>query len=384
MYIGSPRGFVFAAHILGSQEVKMGVYKRPDSKKWWISFYQNGKRVREPVSTKKNEAEKVLTQRLNAINEGKHPVIKKRKDRKIKFVAFSETYLTDYSKPNKKSWKSDIHRLKPLIEYFGDFNLTDIENQHVAEYKKLRLQQTVKGRDKLISPATVNKEVKLLKNILKKAAKWKGIEIHDLELDLAAELPRERILPHKEIRQLIDNASPPLKYAIMVALNTGMRKGEILTLEWSNVNLERNFITVKAQENKSKRLKRIPINSELRKLFLKLKLSRDGNKYVFQNPLTGSRFIDFGRSWRSLLTRTGIDDMRFHDLRHTFASHFLMNGGDLYTLKEILGHKELNTTARYLTVTTDHKARAMEIFQVAETEPNIIDISGAGKEERTA
>jgi site-specific recombinase XerD len=76
--------------------------------------------------------------------------------------------------------------------------------------------------------------------------------------------------------------------------------------------------------------------------------------------------------------------MRFHDLRHTFASHFLMNGGDLYTLKEILGHKELNTTARYLTVTTDHKARAMEIFQVAEIEPNIIDISGADKEERTA
>jgi site-specific recombinase XerD len=71
-------------------------------------------------------------------------------------------------------------------------------------------------------------------------------------------------------------------------------------------------------------------------------------------------------------------------LRHTFASHFLMNGGDLYTLKEILGHKELNTTARYLTITTAHKAKAMEISQVPEIEPDIIDISGVVKEAMTA
>ncbi len=353
----------------------MGLYKRPDSNKWWISYYANGRRLREPISNSKREAEKVLTQRLNAINEGKHPVIKKRRNKKIRFAAFAETYISDYSKPNKKSWKTDIHRLKPLIQFFGDFYITDIESSHVAEYRKLRLQQKTGNQERLISPATVNKEVVLLKNILKKAAKWKGIVVHNLELDLAAELPRERILTHKEIRLLVDNANPPLKHAIVIALNTGARVGEILSMKWEHVNLEKNFITVTAQEAKSKRIRRIPINSELRKLFLKLKLTGAGNRYVLLNPLTGKPYRSFQRSWESLLKRTGIDNMRFHDLRHTFASHFLMNGGDLYTLKEILGHKELNTTARYLTITTAHKAKAMEIFVVAESDSNIIELN---------
>jgi integrase len=329
------------------------------------------------VSTKKNEAEKVLSQRLSTINEGKNPVLRNRKNKKIRFEVFAETYITDYSKPNKKSWKSDVYRLKALIPFFGDFYLTDIESSHVAEYKKLRLEQKVKNQEKLISQSTVNKEVKLLKNILKKAAKWKGIQIHDLELILAKEMPRERILTQKEMKLLVENANPPLKQAILMALNTGARAGEILSMRWDNVNLEQNFITINAQETKSKRIRRIPINSELRKVFLKLNLSRNGNKHIFQNPKTGNPYKTFQRSWESLLVTTGIDDMRFHDLRHTFASHFLMNGGDLYTLKEILGHKELNTTARYLTITTDHKARAMEIFQVAETETNIIPLREA-------
>ncbi len=364
----------------------MGVYKRQDSQKWWISYYHNGKRVREAVSSKKSEAEKVLTQRLNAINEGKHPVIKKRRNKKIRFAAFAETYISNYSKPFKKSWKSDIHRIKPLIQFFGDFFITDIESSHVAEYRKLRLQQKVKNKEQNVSPATANKEVKMLKSMLKKAATWKGIEIHDLELDLATEIPRDRILTNHEIKLLVGNSQPPLKHAILIALNTGARSGEILSMRWEHVNLEHNFITVTALEAKSKRVRRIPINSELRKLFLKLKLTRNDNRYVLQNPMTGKPYSSFQRSWKSILSKTRITNLKFHDLRHTFASHFLMNGGDLYTLKEILGHKELNTTARYLTITTVHKAKAMEIFQVpeVEVEADIINISGEVKKERTA
>lgn len=363
----------------------MGIYKRPDSSKWWISYYQNGQRVREAVSTNKREAEKLLMQRLTAINEGKNPIIRSRKNKNMKFEEFVEIYIEKHSKPNKRSVASDIYRLKALVPFFGDLNISDIDSSHVAEYKMLRLQKEVKFKNKLISPATVNKEVKLLKNILKKAAKWNGIAIHDLELDLATEMPRERILSQQEMRMLLENSAPPLKHVILFALNTGMRRGEILNLEWVNVNLENNFITVKAQEAKNKRLRRIPINRSLRELLIKLDMNRNGNRYVFQNQKNGKSYVSFQKSWEGLLARTGIKDMRFHDLRHTFASHFLMNGGDLYTLKEILGHKELDTTARYLTVTTSHKVKSMEIFQVAENESKVIDIAiGGVKVERTA
>lgn len=335
-------------------------------------------RVREAVSPKKSDAQKVLAQRLTAIQEGKHPILRNRKNRKITFAEFSKVYITDYSKPNKKTYKSDISRLKSsIIPFFGDMMISEIESTHIAQYKKLRLTQKCQQRDTLVTPATVSKEVKLVKHIIKKASKWLGIGIHDLELNLAIELPREGISTQKEIRALVENSQPPLKYAILVALNTGMRKGEILSLRCENVNLERNFITVTAMEAKSKRIRRIPINSELRKLFVKLKLAQNGNPYVLQNPMTGKPFLDFGRSWKTLLTNTGIDGVRFHDCRHTFASHFLMNGGDLYTLKELLGHRELNTTARYLTITTVYKNQAIELFTVAENESNIIDLSRA-------
>ena len=140
-----------------------------------------------------------------------------------------------------------------------------------------------------------------------------------------------------------------------MALNTGMRKAEIHNLKWVNVNLEHNFITVTAQEAKNKKIRRIAINKSLRELLLKLNRTMNGNRYVFENPKTGKPYTDLKRGWRSALERAGINDMRFHDLRHTFASHFLMNGGDLYTLKEILGHKDITTTSRYLTITTEHK-----------------------------
>ena len=84
--------------------------------------------------------------------------------------------------------------------------------------------------------------------------------------------------------------------------------------------------------------------------------------------------MDLKRGWRSALEIAGINDMRFHDPRHTFASHFLMNGGDLNTLKEILGHKDITATSRYLTITTEHKSKAMEIFAVPENESNIIEL----------
>lgn len=184
----------------------MGIYKRKNSPNWYISYYHNGERVREAVTTKKSDAQKVLTQRLTAIQEGRHPVLRSRKKQKIAFAEFSKTYITDYSIPNKKSYKSDIYRLQSaIVPFFGDMQISEIDSSHIAQYKKLRLQQKCRRRESLITPATVNKEVKLVKHIIKKASKWLGIGIQDIELDLATELPRERILTHEEIRLLIEN-----------------------------------------------------------------------------------------------------------------------------------------------------------------------------------
>jgi integrase len=210
----------------------------------------------------------------------------------------------------------------------------------------------------------------------KKSNKYFGLTLRTITLDLEKEESRERILSRNEMGLLVANAQTPLKHVILVALNTGMRKAEIYNLEWVNVNLEHNFITVTAQEAKNMKIRRIAINKSLRELLVKLNLIRNGNRYVFENPKTGKPYTDLKRRWRSALERSGINDMRFHDLRHTFASHLLMNGGDLFTLKEILDHKDITTTSWYLTITTEYKSKAMEIFAVPESESNIIELVG--------
>jgi integrase len=224
--------------------------------------------------------------------------------------------------------------------------------------------------------------------------------LRTITLDLAKEESRERILSRNEMGLLVANAGSPLKHVILVALNTVIRKAEIYNLEWVNVNLEHNFITVTAQEAKNKVFLHSPY---LLFNVLEVKVSQtlqvatswacalNCGLWVFVNGMIHLRKPSIwsegpyaardamrraAGGWRSALERAEINDMRFHDLRHTFASHFLMNGGDLYTLKEILGHKDITTTSRYLTITTEPKSKAMEIFEVPENESNIIELMG--------
>ncbi|MCP4221397.1 MAG: site-specific integrase [bacterium] len=126
-----------------------------------------------------------------------------------------------------------------------------------------------------------------------------------LKFDMVREEQKERILTEKEIRLLVENSEPPLRSIILVGLNTGMRKREILDLEWSQVNLENCFITLYASNTKSRRIRRVPLNHSMQELFMKLHLQRNGRKYVFENPKTGKPIVDFKKSWYSLLKRRG-------------------------------------------------------------------------------
>jgi integrase len=352
------------------------------SKRWWIDYYFNGRRVREPISTSKKEAEKVLVQRINSINENKHPILKQKENKKIKFVDFAEKYIKEYSKPFKKSYHNDISRMKNLIPYFGDLYLHEIKSFHLIEYRKIRLQQQAKNRKNLVSPTTINREFALLRNMLNLASEWYELELKPVKVEMAKEVQKERVLSEAEIRLFIDNSTPPLKYIIMVALNTGMRKGEILSLEWNQVNLEQGFVTLVAQKTKSRKMRRIPLNHSLKELFIKLQANRKGQRYVFENPVSGKSYTDLHRRWYGLLKRLGIDDVRFHDLRHTFATYSLLKkGGNLVALQETLGHSDISTTSRYTKAILEGQQQLVNCFEVPEKEPNIIDTSDIEKKE---
>ena len=142
------------------------------------------------------------------------------------------------------------------------------------------------------------------------------------------------------------------------ALLTGMRRGELLSLKWEQIRNGFIYLT----ETKSGKARQIPINDRLAEV---LKEVRRGNQlkspFVFCDS-QGRRFYHVRRSFVSACRRAGIEAFRFHDLRHTCASHLVMAGVDLTTVKELLGHKDIKTTLRYAHLAPSHKVKAVDIL----------------------
>ncbi|HBG48809.1 MAG TPA: hypothetical protein DDW90_04775 [Cyanobacteria bacterium UBA9971] len=129
---------------------------------------------------------------------------------------------------------------------------------------------------------------------------------------------------------------------LIMALHTGMRKGEILNLTWDCVNLERRYLRI--LNSKSGKPRHIPINEKLANELNRL--SRHNN-YVFANPETGLPYVDLKKAFKSVKDKAEITGFRFHDLRHTVATRMVANGTDLGVVMEILGHADIKTTMRY-------------------------------------
>lgn len=138
----------------------------------------------------------------------------------------------------------------------------------------------------------------------------------------------------------------------LIALNTGLRRGEITQLTWDDVNLATKNVTVRAGYAKSGKARHVPLNSEAMAVF----------KVWKRQHKTGRLFplICTAKAWGRLMADAKIENFRFHDLRHTFASKLVMAGVDLNTVRELLGHGALNMTQKYAHLAPEHKAAAVE------------------------
>lgn len=346
----------------------MKVSRNKRTGKWDIDFHCNNRRIRKRGFLSKADAENYKTKLEYNLKFKKHGLPK---EEKIRFIELAKKYLENYSKPNKSSFKTDIALAKPLVEYFGSTNASDITKEDIDLYRKERVQARIRKGKKypegiLISQTTVNRELTLLRATFNKAIEWNLMFSNPIgKLTLAKEEPKERILSEKEIPRLINSAREPLKSIILIALNTGMRLGEILKLEWDQVNLgsQSSFISIK--KAKSRRLRRIPLNRPMIELFSRMQLKRSGSKFVFENPETRKPFTTIRTAWYTLLKRADIKDLRFHDLRHTFATYALLRGGDLIHLKETLGHTDIRTTARYAKALMEGQQKLVQGFEVS-------------------
>jgi integrase/recombinase XerD len=174
---------------------------------------------------------------------------------------------------------------------------------------------------------------------------------------LAPPATRERFLSLPEITTLLSHLKGIHKVIVLAALQTGMRKSEVLPLKRAEVRLDRRVILLSAARTKTRTGRAVPISPALHEALSELPHT---SEFFFPNPATGLPYYDPQPWFPKACALAGLDDFRFHDLRHTFASLWVQRGGALRTLQDILGHKSAQTTRRYAHLDGQHVFREFD------------------------
>ena len=312
----------------------MGVSKR--GKVYCIDFYVNGKRVRETIGRNKKQAEQVLVQRKAEVLAGKY---KLPQESKVTFAEASERYL-EWSKEHKRSWQTDVYRMPFLVEAFGDLPMVKIGAWQVEQMKSRLRKRGATG-------PTVNRYLALLSSVFRRSREWGLINGENpvSQVQRFRENPgRQRYLSEEEIKRLLAACKPPLRLIVLVALQTGMRRGEIFALRREDVDLNNNIIHV--ADSKSGKRRDIPVGQGLTNE-LHLHLRKHEHDLVFARPDGAPWRSWLKESWSTACSEAKLEVVRFHDLRHSFASHAIMGGASMFAVQELLGHSTLTMTRRY-------------------------------------
>jgi len=351
-----------------------GLYRRDGSPYWWLRYAdRNGRIIRETTgTTEKKLARDILAKKKVQVAENRHLDV--RKVPNTTFYELCEQYWELWGKHRR------MHGLSNMIEIwkkrFGNVPAKELTQRKIEKFLNARMEENG------LSPATRNRHLTMLNAMFNKAKQW----------GLATENPcdgigrlresgaRTRFLDQNEIHALLEVASDTLTPILITALHTGMRRGEILNLKWADVDFKNSIITI--QEAKSGKKRMLPMDDTVCEA-LSVLPTRFKRGYVFPSPVkAGQPCYDFKRQFGKAVKKAGIHNFRFHDLRHTFASHLVMSGVDLMTVKELLGHATLTMTMRYSHLAPDHRMRAIKTLDSAyqtDTKTDTVGNQGSGK-----
>ncbi|HME42876.1 MAG TPA: site-specific integrase [Syntrophorhabdales bacterium] len=335
----------------------MGLYRRGPT--WWMSFTCNGQQVRHSTETDDRKvAEKIYHKVMTEVAEGKWF------DRQQGTHTFAETmerYMKEHSKVKKRSTARDEASLKHLLPFFGAFTLKEVCPSNISQYKSLRLAAKA-------SPGTLNRELALMKHAFTLAIReWAWTKENPVKMvSMEKEAPhKDRWLTDDEEQRLLAACPEWLREIVVFAIDTGCRRGEILSLHWKHLDLLKGVVTIFGK--KTGEWRGIPLTRRLWDLLAlkhasqKVRLLRDN--LVFSNPAGHVVNIHELRwAFETALGQAGISNFRFHDLRHCFATKLAQNGVDLFTIQKLLGHKSFATTERYAHHYTESLRRGINVL----------------------
>jgi len=332
------------------------IYQRRTKKgipRWYLDFKDaTGRRIQRlaPNAVDPEDAMRALE---IAVKEEHDKALGLKQQHVPCFSELGDIYLRDYAKVNKRSWLDDDYRLKVLKDFFGDRPLEEITPQLIEQFRANRLE-------KRNARATVNRYMALLKRMFSLAIEWGFVTSNPAQRVRQFsehEFAKERILTPAEEVLLLRACHERLKPIVIAALNTGMRRGELLALRWEDIDLRRGLIRVK--KSKSGKQRTVPVNESLKATLQSLPLFGCDKGSVFE-PVNIQACFEKARQ------DAGFPELRFHDLRHTFATRLVDRGVDIITIQKLLGHSTVVITQRYTHARDD---RAYEAVAALDAEP---------------
>jgi integrase len=353
---------------MDKKELPKGIYKRGGV--FWIRYagidgkiiFESAKQGDRP-GTKQQDAEALLHERKADVGRGKQPEIRK-KIPNVTFKALSVEYLK-WAK-RQRSFKQKETLVNQLVTIFGAYPLRAFNSRLLEQYQTERMEKSNKQVKYQVGnkAGTINRHIATIKHMFTKGVEWELVEEDALKKVRKVKMLEEnnrrlRYLSVEECGKLLKECPKHLRPIVITALHTGMRRGEILGLKWENVDLKHGFILLDKTKNGTRR--EIPVDGTLRATLTALPRRLD-LPYVFFNPDTGLPYGDIKTGFNRACRKAGIKDFHFHDLRHTFASHLVMAGQDITTVKELLGHKSLTMTLRYAHLAPAHAVKAVELL----------------------
>jgi integrase len=299
-----------------------------------------------------------------------------RRKKNYTLTEFIENEYAPWRRANRKRADEDIDRVK--ARFGNDFGNELLSNIVPLLVDRWRSKRVVSG----IKPITVNRDVAILKALLSKAEEWAIITANPLskfkpapvdsiakvryltkdeEVRLKAALKsrddklkssrakgndwrRERgyeIFPDLYQFVYADHLAP----MVLLSLNTGLRRGELFSLCWDNINFDQAVLTVGGNNAKSGKTRHVPLNVIALQVLKNWQAQTSAKNLVFQSP-HGAQFDNVKKSWAGVLSVAEIENFRWHDMRHHFASKLVMAGVDLNTARELLGHADIKMTLR--------------------------------------
>ena len=273
----------------------------------------------------------------------------------LKQVPKLEQFIMDsympYVKTYKRSWDTDWSLIKNhVLPHFGKLYMDEVAKRDIIQFMS-RHQQTHK-------PGSVNRVIILMRYIFNLAIRW---ETPGIKNNPTAGIPlleennkKERYLTADEANRLIlelqQSENSMLQYIVPMLILTGARKQEVLKAKWTDFNFDQRLWRIPT--SKSGKARHVPISDGVL-LILRSVPKLNDCAYVFPNPKTQLPYISVFCAWNSARKAVGLQDVRMHDLRHSFASFLVNSGRSLYEVQKILGHTQIKTTQRYAHLSND-------------------------------